>query len=226
MSSLLENAEFPPCDVLRKVLTERRVLLPGGEAKELKAGISAAHAVALYNTVLQEQPEVVIETGMALGVSTLSMLCALSQTGGKLISIDPYENWQSARDAALYSIDQAGFSGHHTHVEEMSYIALPRLFAEGTQIGFGYIDGDHSFEGAFLDFSYMNRMLKSEGVIGFNDVGWASVERVVNLARSDHEYQDVDVGLPADYRGKNIFTSTARRVLRKSRQDVYLRKSG
>lgn len=108
--------QLPPCPVLREVFETRTVLLPDGTHKPLVANISAGGSVALYETVLRHRPELVVEIGMAQGVSTLSILSGLMQTGGRLISIDPYIGWESARLAAIHSVDRAGFAGIHTHM--------------------------------------------------------------------------------------------------------------
>lgn len=216
---------LPPCEVLREILSTGRVVLPNGEFRRASAGIGAEHSIALYRAVLRERPEVVVETGMGQGVSTLSMLCALEQTGGRLISIDPYNvDWTEGRDAALHAVQRAGYAARHQFIEENSEFALPRLRAEGLRIQFGYIDGHHGFEHAFIDFFYLDCMLAPGGLLGFNNAGWPSVFSVIRYLQKHRAYIEEDVGLKADYSARNPLFSIMRRILRRPRQDRYFRK--
>jgi hypothetical protein len=218
------TAEWPPCPLLREVVARRRVLLPNGEERDLVANIGSASSAALYQTVLHERPGVVIEVGMAQGISTLSILAALNQTGGRLISIDPYYTWPSARLAALYSVERAGFSAFHQHIQAPSYEALPHLLAQGISPQMGYIDGAHDFGNCFIDFFYLDLMLPVGGMIGFNDAGWLSVHRVIRFLEKHRHYAEQDVGLAASYTGRNVVVSAGRWLLRMPRQDRYFRK--
>lgn len=217
--------KLPPCGVLRQMHADRQVVLPSGETKRTTSGISVESSWALYGLVLKEAPKVVVEIGMAQGFSTLSILCALAQTGGRLISIDPYVNWKSGRDAALHNIQRAGYAQRHSLMEEESCRALPKLLEEDLEVNLGYIDGKHAFEHALIDFFYLDRMLAVGGVIGFNNAGWPSVHRVIRFLKKQRRYVEVDVGLRPDYRARNVVLSFARRVLRMPRQDRYFRKT-
>ncbi len=222
----VDTHDLPPCDVLRQMVAE--VLIPrrSGEQMPLSSGIGAVHAAVLYKMVLRERPETVLEIGMGHGMSTLSILCALNQTGGRLISIDPYVDWRSGKDAALYAVERAGYSGHHTFIEKPSCLALPELFGQGQRIDFGYIDGNHSYEHAFIDAFYMDRMLRTGGVLGFNDTGWRSVFRVIRFLEREWRYEELDAGLAPNYAARNVAVSLIRRLLRMPRQDRYFRKRG
>jgi predicted O-methyltransferase YrrM len=54
------------------------VVLPDGTEKRLTANINPRASHALYRSVLKEKPKVVVEIGMAQGVSTLTILTALA----------------------------------------------------------------------------------------------------------------------------------------------------
>lgn len=215
---------LPPCEVLREVVGRAKVVLPDGTEKRLTANISAVHSNALYKTVLREKPKLVIEVGMAQGISTLSILSALAQSGGKLISIDPYTDWKSARDAALHNIKRAGFSDSHQLLEDFSFKVLPRLLEEGVQPEFAYVDGAHDFSNVFIDAFYLDKMLDPGGVIAFNDVGRPDVYRVIKFIEQRRRYRQLDVGLSKDFRGRSLLHTCVRFFLRRSREDRYLRK--
>jgi len=204
----------------------RTVLMPDGSRKPLTANISAKGCAALYRTVLALRPVLVVEIGMAHGVSTLSILAGLMQTGGRLISIDPYTDWESGKLAALHGVYRAGFAGIHRHLQLRSYEALPRLLLEETRVDLGYIDGCHDFDHAFIDFFFLDRMIPPGGVLGFNDAGWPTVFKVIQYLRKHREYEELDVGLKPDYSARNALLGVARRILNMPRQDRYFCKTG
>lgn len=220
----MKEIELPPCAVLKEMWETGRALLPDGTTVPTTSGIGQTHAAALYRTVLRERPEVVIETGMGQGVSTLAILCALSQTGGRLISIDPYTDWKRGRDAALFAIRRAGYADHHQFIEAGSEVALPRLLADGLRIQFGYVDGCHCFDHAFLDFYYLDSMLDPGKLLAFNNAGWPDVYAVIRYLQKHRNYKEEDVGLQPDYSARSWWLSLARRLLRRPRQDRYFRK--
>ncbi len=186
-------------------------------------GVSEAHAAALYRTVLRERPALVVEIGMAWGVSSLAILSALQVTGGHLISIDPFqhEGWHGI---GVHHVRIAGFADRHTLIEEMDYTALPRLLGEGTTIDLAYIDGWHTFDYTLIDAFYLDKMLRVGGILGFNDCWMQAVHKVVGYLRTHRAYDEIDVGLPRQYRDRDKLR-TLRRVARQwSTADRYFRK--
>lgn len=216
--------QWAPCGVLREIVSRRSLVLPNGEERRLGANISSKASRALYETVLRERPTLVVEVGMAQGVSTLSILCALQQTGGRLISIDPYEDWESGRLAALENVRRGGYAHLHRHIQARSADALPTLLREGSVPQMGYVDGAHDFSNVFLDYIHLDKLLSKGGVIGFNDTGWKDVYRVVRLLKARPDYVELDVGLLPNYQGRNFAVTVMRRVLNWPRNDRYFRK--
>lgn len=191
-----------------------------GEALERgkTASISLPHAEALFETVRRQRPEVAIEVGMAFGVSTLAILTALRELGGRLVSIDPSQSsvWKGA---GLEAVARAGLAEHHELIEDYDYNALPRLLASGTRCELAYIDGWHTFDHAFLDWWYVDKMLSVGGVVGMNDCGWPAVNKVIRFLLGHREYSEMDVGLP-----RSPVRSAFRWRKRRQSQDRYFRK--
>jgi hypothetical protein len=48
------------------------------------------------------------------------------------------------------------------HSEE-SQIALPRFLTERRSFDLAFVDGDHRFDGVFVDLCYLGRLLRSGG---------------------------------------------------------------
>lgn len=202
-----------------------RVQHPNGKYRDVVANISEQNSRALRDFVVERRPELVIEIGMAYGVSTLSILDGLRRNGeGRLISIDPYDGWPTGRVIALHQVERAGVAELHEHLHECSYTALPRLLRAGARPDFVYIDGNHNFDYVFTDFFYTDKLLSVGGLVGFNDAGWRSVFKVIRFLRKYRRYRELDVGLPKSYRGRNPLFSLIKRVEGRSSRDRYFEK--
>jgi predicted O-methyltransferase YrrM len=198
-----------------------------GKEIPVAGNIKADFAAALYAAVMAHRPKRVVEIGMAAGISTLSILTALRELneGGQLISIDPGQNTYYGGIGAA-NIERAGVETQHVLMEEFDYVALPQLLASKQKIQFAYIDGWHTFDYTLLDFFYLDKMLEVNGIVGFNDCGYRAVNRVLNFVRTHRKYQEIDVGLSADYSSKrNPAIALARRALRFSHADRYFKKT-
>jgi predicted O-methyltransferase YrrM len=210
----MENA------VLREMLATRRAVGSDGASVSLESSIWLESAEALYGVVMRVRARVVL-VGMACGVSSLAILTALRDLGedGRLISIDPHQTTQWRR-CGVTAVERAGLGEHHRLIEEASQLALPRLLAEETRAQVAYIDGWHTFDYAFLDFWYADRMLSVGGVVGFNDCGLPAIEKVIRFVLSHRKYQEIQVGLPIKYTGggNRLQTILPRSIRPSSRQ--------
>jgi predicted O-methyltransferase YrrM len=113
----------------------------------------------------------VLEIGMAWGLSTLFLLRALlanAAAPGAHIVIDPFQTVDFHR-AALASVRRLGLEAMVEFHEEFSEFALPKMVSEQRFFDFVFIDGNHRFDGVFLDLVYGHRLLKPGGVMAFDD---------------------------------------------------------
>lgn len=155
-----------PNAVLQQMYESNEALDRAGRSVPLRENVTREFAAALYRTVLAERPRQVVEVGMAYGATSLAILTALETIGGgRLITIDPYQN-REWKGIGVLNVERAGLTSYHTMIEEFDYLALPRLVGEGFKINFAYIDGRHNFEYALLDFFYVDKMLGPGGVVG------------------------------------------------------------
>jgi predicted O-methyltransferase YrrM len=192
-----------PNALVREIYETKKVRDAGENEIPVWAHITAEHCDALYRTVLQFRPRQCIEIGMSCGLSTLAMLTALREIGegGNLISIDPYQS-TDRKGIGAANVRRAGFQD-----SDLSYI-----------------DGWHTFDYVLLDFFYLDKLTRPGGVIAFNDCGWKAIHKVLKFVQTHRHYEEVDVGLAPDYRGRNFVYTAARRYLDFRRNDRYFRK--
>jgi len=188
---------FKQCPVIEEILVGRTVQTLTGDKVKVHSDIGSAHAEALYETVRQLRPKVVLEVGMACGVASLAILTALRENddSGRLLSIDPLQtpDWKGC---GLASIARAGLDTWHEMHEDYDYNVLPRLLGSGLKLDFAYIDGWHTFDYTLLDWWYVDRMLKPGGVAAFNDCSWPAVDKAINFVLTHRKYSEMEVGLP------------------------------
>ncbi|MBZ0292966.1 MAG: class I SAM-dependent methyltransferase [Anaerolineae bacterium] len=186
-----------PNDILKQLFATYRVLDKNNQPRPMASNISAANATRLYQAVKTYRPQSVLEIGLAYGISSLAILTALQEIGqgGTLISIDPYQeiSWDNI---GLLNIQRAGLKTKHTFINEVDYLALPSLLADGNQFDMVYIDGWHIFDYAMLDFFYTDKMLKVDGVVGFNDTARSGIRRTIKFLKQYRRYQEVKIALP------------------------------
>jgi predicted O-methyltransferase YrrM len=212
------------CPLLQRILETGKV--QDGEGKDVEAGgaITPDLAVTLNAAVKRFRPKTALEVGMANGVSSLSILSALDEVGGegRLISFDPNQtaHWHGV---GILNVRRAGFGARHMLREQMDYLALPALLAEGQRIQFAYIDGWHTFDYTLLDFFYVDKMLDVGGVVAFNDCGYRAVNRVLHFVRTHRRYKPVDVGLARNF-GRSWRSQLGRRLANISHEDRYFQK--
>ncbi|HVD59045.1 MAG TPA: class I SAM-dependent methyltransferase [Thermoleophilaceae bacterium] len=143
---------------------------------------------ALRELAMAEGAARTIEIGLALGISALFLCQAVLERGGRHTAIDPFQE-ESWNGAGLRTLRDAGVRDVVDVVEEESQLALPRMVSEGREFDLGFVDGDHRFEGVFLDLYYMTRLLRPGGVVVVDDMWMPSVRVAVsyverNLAAS------------------------------------------
>jgi predicted O-methyltransferase YrrM len=128
----------------------------------------------------------VLETGA--GATTLLFLC-----------LAPHALTTIAPDAALQQrvLEEAKARGISTDrlrfLCDRSEIALPRLADAHESIDVGLIDGNHGWPAVFVDFCYINRMLRKGGLLFVDDVQLHSVSQLFLLLRHQEEFDLVSL---------------------------------
>lgn len=164
--------------LLEDILALRKVNDEHGNTYDLHSEISKAEGEFLYSTILNNEIERSIEIGCAFGISSLYICSALSQKKSQHhVIIDPYQSCQW-HGIGVYNLKKAGFSFFEL-IEKPSEIALPELLQKQETFDFAFIDGWHTFDHALVDFFYVNRLLKVQGVVVFDDVDYPALKKLI-----------------------------------------------
>jgi predicted O-methyltransferase YrrM len=133
---------------------------------------------ALRDLAVAERAGRTIEVGLALGMSALFLCQALLPRGGRHVAVDPFQT-ESWNGAGIRTLREAGVEDLVEVIEEESQLALPRLVSEGREFDLAFVDGDHRFEGVFLDLYFMTRLVRPGGLVVVDDMWMPAVRTAV-----------------------------------------------
>ena len=154
---------------------------------------------ALRELAVAEGAGRTVEVGLALGMSALFLCQAALELGGRHVAIDPYqrESWNAA---GLRTLREAGVEDVVEVVEEESQLALPRLVGAGREFDLALVDGDHRFEGVFLDLYFMTRLVRPGGLVVVDDMWMPAVRLAVAYVERNLRARLVPDALPDAFR--------------------------
>lgn len=136
----------------------------------------------LHQLVKQNNFKKTLETGFGLGLSAASMITAAQ---GTHVGIDPFQaNYDSY---GLKNIEKLGLKNHLEFYADYSHNVLPKLLAEKRTFDFIFIDGDHKFDGQFVDFHYAALLIEKNGFIVFHDTWMRSTTYLVNYIKNNRK---------------------------------------
>ena len=127
---------------------------------------SAAEGEALRGWVVREGATRTAEVGLGYAISALHVCEGLLRSAGPAaghVDIDPFQATRFS-GCGLQFLEDAGVSGMVEHRAERSEAALPRLLGEGRVFDLAFVDGDHRFDGVFVDLFYLARLVRPGGV--------------------------------------------------------------
>jgi predicted O-methyltransferase YrrM len=161
-----------------------------GRSRELfPVAIGIEEGSALRKWVRKEGALRTLETGLGYAISTLFICEGLLANGpdGRHVATDPYQfsglpmHRTTYVGVGLQILEEAGVRDRVEFYAEESQIVLPRLLADGRRFDLAFLDGNHRFEGVFLDLVYSGRLLKEGGIVFVDDIQLASVRRAVDF---------------------------------------------
>lgn len=177
---------------LKAPYVERVLGLRGEQAARLakiSGGISQREALMLFQVVQAVRPVVTLEVGFGYGFSA-TVICEAAERSAherKHIVIDPHQTkyWHGE------GLSNVTAAGHHDSIEfheAPSYEVLPQLLKSGVQVDFAFIDGWHTFDFVFVDFFFVDRMLRPGAVVAFDDADWPSIRPVLRYIVTNLDY--------------------------------------
>ena len=155
----------------------------GSEHDLFPVAATAAEGEALRGWVSKEGAKRTIEVGLGYGISTLHICEGLLGNVGRAarhVALDPYQETRFA-DCGLQFLADAGVSGMVEHHAQVSEVLLPTFLAEGRAFDLAFVDGNHRFDGVFVDLVFLGRLVRPGGIVFLDDYQLPSVRRAVSF---------------------------------------------
>jgi Methyltransferase domain len=125
----------------------------GTEHHLFPVAVGVAEGEALGAWVVREGATRTIEVGLGYDISALFVCEALLGSGdpaARHVVVDPHQATRFA-NCGLQVLEDAGVAALVEHHAEESQIALPRFLGAGRRFELAFVDGNHPFDGVFLD---------------------------------------------------------------------------
>lgn len=160
--------------------------------------VNAKEGEALRKWVSHEAANSTIEIGLGYGISALFIcegLLASENMPVTHVVIDPYQKTRFS-DCGLQALEEAGLGWVVEYHAEESQIALPRFRSEGRSFDLAFIDGDHRFDGVFLDLVYLGYLVRRGGIIILDDYQLPAVVRAASFCLTNLDWTLEEVSGP------------------------------
>ncbi|MBD3253178.1 radical SAM protein [Candidatus Pacearchaeota archaeon] len=150
--------------------------------------ISKEEGKFIYRFLKEKNIKKTIEIGLGYGCSSAYIISA---TKSKHLVIDPFQK-ENFGNIGLQNIKKIGLDNFLKFIENKSHNALPNLLKQNLKFDFAFIDGDHKFDGIFIDFYYIDLMLNQKGFVLFHDYWMSSTKTVVSWIKNNKKnYKEI-----------------------------------
>jgi predicted O-methyltransferase YrrM len=174
--------------VLEEIIRTGTVHTPEGEALPLQSHIPPEEGALLQRIIRRSRPRVSLEVGLAYGVSAMYICEALQDVGAQVhIVMDPLQD-QDWKGIGLHHLRRAGFADIVRFEAAPSARVLPRLVEEGVLVDFAFVDAWHTFDHTLVEFFYLDQLLRTGGIVAFDDAGMESIQKVLRFALTNRAY--------------------------------------
>jgi len=157
--------------------------------------------VQLAEEIEKLKPAVIVEIGTANG-GTLFMSTRLAEDDALIVSIDlpggdfggGYPEWKVPIYKSFARNNQRiELIRGNSHAEE-TFSKLKEVL-KGREIDYLFIDGDHTYEGAKMDFEKYSTLVRKGGKIGFHDIvvhkgSQCDVYKLWNEVKEQYEHRE------------------------------------
>ncbi len=161
--------------------------------------VTEAEGEALRAWVIREGAAQTIEIGLGYGISALFIGEALLQSGGehvRHVAVDPFQSTRFAGCGSQF-LEDAGLAALVELHEEGSQTALPRFLSEGRRFDLAFVDGNHRFDGVFLDLIHLGRLVCPGGIVFLDDYQLPAIVRAASFCTTNLGWSLEEVS-PAD----------------------------
>ncbi|RMH68591.1 MAG: class I SAM-dependent methyltransferase [Gemmatimonadetes bacterium] len=198
VENLLENLNEPFRSTLISMYKGEKQKGADGQLYPLEefTRISPGQGMWLYEFCLAKKPISIIEIGLAYGFSTLFFLAAITKNQmGYLTATDPYQTraWKGIGHVhATTHAPQWGEKSAFEFYEDSSNRVAVDMARQNRTFDLIFIDGNHLFDAALVDFYMYAPLCKKGGYLIFDDMWMSSIQSVIHFIRKNrNDFEEV-----------------------------------
>lgn len=154
-----------------------------------KSSVNEKYGRLIFRLVEYFNPQVSIELGTSVGISTLYI--SLAKPGNKIYTI---EGCSAKAEQALKCFDSLQCTNIMQYTGEFEYV-LPEVIQQAGKPDFVYIDGDHTYNATIANFETLLKSAHNNTVFIFDDIHWSSGMTQAWKQITDHEQVTVSIDL-------------------------------
>jgi predicted O-methyltransferase YrrM len=133
-----------------------------------------SEAKCIYDFCISRRPQLILEIGRRMGVSTRLFAMAAKEWDGQVISVDGAPNPYVPK-----ILNEMGLTHFVTLIDKWSPWIEPD---PDWEIELLYIDGDHTYIATLVDYHYFNFFVPAGGLIAFHDCLHKPVKAAIDAA--------------------------------------------
>jgi predicted O-methyltransferase YrrM len=184
------SSDVRAIDIVNRVLSRGYIDMPDGSRQMIDYNVSLDEAAQIANVIRQHRCVTTAETGVAFGISALAICAALRENGDGAamhFGIDPNQA-SEYNNAALRLLSEHKLQERFTLLHGPTHLEAPKLLEKDVRLDFAFVDGWHTFDYTLIDFFFMDKMLKPNGIIGFHDSHGPAKRKVAKFLLSHRRY--------------------------------------
>ena len=151
-------------------------------AEDSASPIKSNEAEFIFDFLKEKGLSKTLETGFAYAKSASHIVAA---TRSRHIAIDPFQDHY--QNLGIANMKALGFAPYLELHEDYSHNVLPKLLEHKEKFDFIFIDGDHKFDGIFVDFYYTDLLLEEGGYILLHDTWMRSTQLLISFIKKNRK---------------------------------------
>jgi predicted O-methyltransferase YrrM len=176
-------------------------------------GLARVDAQEIRALAVAEKAGSTLEVGLGLGLGTLALcegLLTVGRADARHVVVEPFPD--DFGGAGRRAIREAGAEALVELISEESQLALPRFAAEGRSFDLALIDGDHRFEGVFLDLSFADRLVRPRGLVVVDDMWMPAIRLAVSYVERNLGWELLPEAMTRRFRWRRVRSLPGRRL--------------
>lgn len=170
---------------------------------DARSAISFKSREYLYDFIVRNKCNKILEIGMANGLSSVAILSGLIENNKKnhcdvkLTTIDPFQS-KVYESNGIHNIKLIpGFdTKYHELIEDADITALPKLLEKGEKFDLVFIDGWHTFDHVLLNNFYADMLLNKGGFIINYAYNFLSIKYVHKYISTNYNHLQMIDNIP------------------------------